>query len=117
MNDQQLLRYSRHILLDEVGIEGQERLRAAHALIVGAGGLGCPAALYLAASGIETLIHYPVAIPRQPALAAQSPAECPVAVRMCGEILSLPLHPALRDDEVDEIAAAVHAFQPRTVVS
>lgn len=55
MNDQQLLRYSRHILLDEVGIEGQERLRAAHALIIGAGGLGCPAALYLAASGIGKL--------------------------------------------------------------
>ncbi len=45
LDDQQLLRYSRHILLDEVGIEGQEQLRAAHALIVGAGGLGCPAAL------------------------------------------------------------------------
>ena len=72
---------------------------------------------HLAASGIETLIHYPVPIPRQPALAAQNPAECPVAARVCGEILSLPLHPALRDDEVDEIAAAVHAFQPRTVVS
>ena len=55
MNDQQLLRYSRHILLDEVGIEGQERLRAAHALIIGAGGLGCPAALYLAASGLGKL--------------------------------------------------------------
>jgi len=72
---------------------------------------------HLAASGIETLIHYPVPIPRQPALAGQNPAECPVAGRLCGEILSLPLHPALRDDEVDEIAAAVHAFQPRTVVS
>lgn len=55
MNDQQLLRYSRHILLPDIGIEGQGKLRAAHALIVGAGGLGSPAAMYLAASGIGTL--------------------------------------------------------------
>jgi molybdopterin/thiamine biosynthesis adenylyltransferase len=52
MHDQQLLRYSRHILLDEVGIEGQQCMLDAHALIVGAGGLGSPAALYLAASGV-----------------------------------------------------------------
>ena len=52
MDDQQLLRYSRHILLDEVGIEGQARLLAAHVLIIGAGGLGSPAAMYLAASGV-----------------------------------------------------------------
>ena len=52
MNDEQLLRYSRHILLTEFGVEGQQRLREAHALVIGAGGLGCPAALYLATSGI-----------------------------------------------------------------
>jgi molybdopterin-synthase adenylyltransferase len=52
VNDDQLLRYSRHILLDEVGIEGQQRLVDSHVLIVGAGGLGSPVALYLAASGV-----------------------------------------------------------------
>ncbi|MDP5008461.1 MAG: ThiF family adenylyltransferase, partial [Glaciimonas sp.] len=51
MNDQQLLRYSRHILLDEIDIAGQEKLLAAHALIIGAGGLGSPATLYLASAG------------------------------------------------------------------
>ncbi len=52
MNDNQLLRYSRHILVDEIGIEAQQRFLDAHALIVGAGGLGAPAAMYLAAAGI-----------------------------------------------------------------
>jgi molybdopterin/thiamine biosynthesis adenylyltransferase len=56
MDDQQLLRYSRHILLPEIGIEGQERLLDATALIIGLGGLGSPAALYLAASGVGKLI-------------------------------------------------------------
>lgn len=55
MNDQQLLRYSRHILLQEIGIEGQQRLLSGHALIIGLGGLGSPAALYLAASGVGRL--------------------------------------------------------------
>ena len=52
MNDSQLLRYSRHILLDEIGIDGQARLLASRALIVGAGGLGSPVALYLASAGV-----------------------------------------------------------------
>ncbi|MGH8743904.1 MAG: HesA/MoeB/ThiF family protein, partial [Burkholderiales bacterium] len=52
MNDNQLIRYSRHILLPQIGIEGQEKLLHSHALIIGAGGLGSPAALYLAASGV-----------------------------------------------------------------
>jgi molybdopterin-synthase adenylyltransferase len=52
MNDNQLLRYSRHILLDEIGIAGQEKMLAAHALVIGAGGLGSPAAFYLASAGI-----------------------------------------------------------------
>ena len=55
MNDQQLLRYSRHILLDDIGIEGQQRLLDAHAMIIGAGGLGSPAALYMASAGIGTI--------------------------------------------------------------
>ncbi|MDI1244012.1 MAG: molybdopterin-synthase adenylyltransferase MoeB [Rhodoferax sp.] len=52
MTDDELLRYSRHILLNEVGIEGQERILAAHVLIIGAGGLGSPVALYLGSAGI-----------------------------------------------------------------
>jgi molybdopterin/thiamine biosynthesis adenylyltransferase len=52
MNDTQLLRYSRHILLDEMGIEGQGKLLSSHALIVGAGGLGSPVALYLGGAGV-----------------------------------------------------------------
>ena len=55
MDDDQLLRYSRHILLPEIEINGQQKLLAAHALIVGAGGLGAPVSLYLAASGVGRL--------------------------------------------------------------
>ncbi len=52
MNDDDLLRYARHLLLDEIGIEGQQRLLDASALVIGAGGLGSPVALYLASAGV-----------------------------------------------------------------
>jgi molybdopterin/thiamine biosynthesis adenylyltransferase len=52
MTDDDLLRYSRHILLEEIGVEGQERLAHSHALVIGAGGLGSPVALYLGTAGV-----------------------------------------------------------------
>lgn len=55
MQDDELLRYSRHILLDDIGIEGQTRILQGHALVIGAGGLGSPAAMYLACAGIGHL--------------------------------------------------------------
>jgi dTDP-4-amino-4,6-dideoxygalactose transaminase len=63
----------------------------------------------LRAAGIETLIHYPVPIPLQPALRTEQPADCPVANRVCNEILSLPLYPSLAPQVIDRVAAALAA--------
>ncbi|MFN7916049.1 MAG: DegT/DnrJ/EryC1/StrS family aminotransferase [Vicinamibacterales bacterium] len=65
---------------------------------------------HLSAQGIETLVHYPVPIPRQPALAAQAPADCPEGQRACDEVLSLPLHPGLGTADLDAVVASVCAF-------
>jgi dTDP-4-amino-4,6-dideoxygalactose transaminase len=62
----------------------------------------------LAAAGIETLIHYPIPIPRQPALASEMPADCPVADRVCAEVLSLPLYPSMPEAHAVEVAKAIH---------
>ena len=64
---------------------------------------------HLTARGVETLIHYPVPIPRQPALAPERPAQCPIADRVCREVLSLPLHPGMASTAVEEVAAALQA--------
>ncbi len=61
----------------------------------------------LRSAGIETLIHYPVPIPRQPAMASLDPADCPVANRVCDEVFSLPLYPALGPDAVRRVSAAI----------
>jgi dTDP-4-amino-4,6-dideoxygalactose transaminase len=61
----------------------------------------------LASGGIETLIHYPVPIPRQPAFAQIAPADCPHADAACSDVLSLPLHPGLRDADIELVAACV----------
>jgi dTDP-4-amino-4,6-dideoxygalactose transaminase len=70
---------------------------------------------HLAEAGIETLVHYPVPVPQQPALRTESPADCPAAARACCEVLSLPLNPAMSSEDVSEIAAAVTAFQQQRV--
>ena len=62
---------------------------------------------HLRANGVETLVHYPIPIPHQPALASERPAECPVATKVCGEVLSLPLYPGLPPAAIETIAAAL----------
>jgi dTDP-4-amino-4,6-dideoxygalactose transaminase len=67
---------------------------------------------HLASRGVETLIHYPVPIPRQPALEETNPAVCPIADRICAEVLSLPIYPALPDEAVNAVLEGAAAFHP-----
>jgi dTDP-3-amino-3,4,6-trideoxy-alpha-D-glucose transaminase len=61
----------------------------------------------LASAGIDTLVHYPIPMPQQPAFAAAAPADYPVAAQLCREILSLPLHPRMTDEDVTTVATEV----------
>jgi dTDP-3-amino-3,4,6-trideoxy-alpha-D-glucose transaminase len=65
---------------------------------------------HLLRCGVETLVHYPVPIPRQPAAQAWTPSPCPVADDVCGRVLSLPLYPSLTEATQDEVIGAVLAF-------
>jgi len=62
--------------------------------------------------GVETLIHYPVPIPRQPALKSTSPAMCAIADRVCSQVVSLPMYPGLSDEAVSAVASAAAEFEP-----
>jgi dTDP-4-amino-4,6-dideoxygalactose transaminase len=65
---------------------------------------------HLRAEGVETLIHYPIPVPRQLAFAPDDPQQCPVADRVCDRVLSLPLYPTLDAAAVDRVAAAIVTF-------
>jgi dTDP-4-amino-4,6-dideoxygalactose transaminase len=65
---------------------------------------------HLASAGVETLVHYPIAITRQPALAAWAPASCPEAERAADEVLSLPLYPSMPDRHLDEVSELLCAY-------
>lgn len=100
MNDDQLLRYSRHILLDEIGIEGQQRLIAAHVLVIGAGGLGSPVAMYLGTAGVGTLT-----------LVDNDTVDLTNLQRQIAHTLARVGQP-----KVDSAAATVHAINPEVRV-
>jgi len=118
MNDEQLLRYSRHILLPEIGVEGQEKLLASSALVIGAGGLGSPAALYLAAAGVGTItladgdavdltnlqrqiLHTTESIGRPKAVSGRE-----ALGKINPEVKVVSLQQRLRDEELDPLVAS-----------
>ena len=87
-----------------------------HLFVVRAGGAGDPDARarfrqHLESRGIQTLVHYPVAIPSQPAFADLAPSACPEGEALCRQVVSLPLNPGLDEAAVREVAAAVRDFR------
>lgn len=118
MNDEQLLRYSRQIMLPAIDIEGQQRLLKARALIVGLGGLGSPAAMYLAAAGVGELILADFDVVELSNLQRQIVHDTPSLGRRKVESAAdrlrainpdtviRPLHIQLNDDNLPELTAA-----------
>jgi dTDP-3-amino-3,4,6-trideoxy-alpha-D-glucose transaminase len=72
---------------------------------------------HLRASGVETLIHYPVPLPNQPAFASLAREDCPVAAQAAREILSLPVHPRLTDADIARVASAIGTFQKGRILA
>lgn len=72
---------------------------------------------HLRSMGVETLIHYPVALPQQPAFLVFSPGDCPYAARAAAEVLSLPLYPRLDESDITRVANATRAFQKGRVLA
>jgi len=119
MNDEQLTRYSRHILLPEIGIEGQEQIRRTHALVVGAGGLGAPVVIYLASAGIGTItlcdgdevdltnlqrqIIFRSADVGRPKVEAARDA----IAKLNPEVRVVPIHARIDGDTLDQVVAGV----------
>jgi adenylyltransferase/sulfurtransferase len=118
MTDEQLLRYSRHILLPEIGVEGQQKLLSASALVIGAGGLGSPAALYLAAAGVGTLTLVDgdqvdlTNLQRQILHTTESLGKSKVEsgrealARINPEVKVVPIQQRLRDEALDALVAS-----------
>jgi len=100
MNDNQLLRYSRHILIDDIGIEGQQRLLAAHVLVIGAGGLGSPVAMYLGTAGVGKMT-----------IVDDDTVELTNLQRQIAHSMA-----SLGQAKVDSAAATVHAVNPEVRV-
>ena len=66
---------------------------------------------HLADAGVGTLVHYPLPVPRQPAIASAPPSRCPVADAVCADVLSIPLNPRLTDADADFVSEAIRSWR------
>ncbi len=121
MNDQQLLRYARHVMLGEIGIEGQQRLLDAHALVIGAGGLGSPAMLYLGTAGVGRITvvdhdHVELSNLQRQIAHGQSRLGLPKAESACASVAALNPGPQLRAVVARADAALLAEWVPQADV-